>query len=250
MSTTRFFTANVAASGICDTVHGYRQDDASGQFPLERALNGDRRAVWKTSGIANVGVIVDLNGFPNFDFVALLGIRTTGAGTLTQCNVDFSIDAATWFSSRTIPLTGKRDAGVYITPPPFLPGYIRLGFVNSASPFTVGRIFAGLMVDTGMVHSPGGEDTPVQNRLEQTLADGSFNLNVLGDEGRNIVLPFNSLTGTKRDQLRAIAAHPGSVVLWDTDDTVLECVVRGGAVRTMRRFVNTYDCSLELARLP
>ena len=38
------------------------------------------------------------------------------------------------------------------------------------------------------VNSPGGMSSPHQNRLEQVMEDGSFNINTIGFPGRDFVL--------------------------------------------------------------
>lgn len=250
MNTSRFAITNLAAGATLDLTHGggARHDDASGVFPIERALNGDRRSVWKTDGTNNVVVVLDLGAVKSYDTIAFLGYRKIGSA-LTACAVDDSFSGAVFnVVSSSIPLTTPRDAGV-ILGSVRANRYIRFTFTNTGA-FTLGRLFIGLAVDLLKAHTPGAEDTTFQNRLEQGLKSGSTNVNTLGDPGANITLSFMGLTGTARDQLRAVAAAPGSVVFVDPEDVVREVLIRGGQVKTTREFEDRYDCVMEATRLP
>jgi hypothetical protein len=252
VSTTRFLTLNATDrfSTTLDTAHGTtRHDDPSGRFPFENALNPDRRQVWKSDGSSNVVVTIKNSSFFDMESVAVLGISTEG--TIDSVEVSFSVDGATWFATPrpTLNLSGVRDAGAFVVARNFWPIYARFSFTNTGA-FSIGRIFLGLQTDTGKVHSPGGEDTVFKNRLELGSDDGNVNVVPLGYDGENISLPFRSLKGLERNTLRSVAAWPGSVVLFDTEDRVLECIVNGGQVKTVRTFVDTYDCILTLTRLP
>lgn len=245
MSTTRFCAINILETS---TLVSARHDDASGVFPFERALNGDRRSVWKTDGTANVSVTMDCGGIKGFQAFAVLGMRKT-TGSLSSCLVESSVNNISFTSHGSFSLTNKRDAGLDLGTS-LANRYFRFTFTNSAVAFTIGRLFIGLVTDTNRVHSPGAETTLFQNRLEQQLVDGSVNVNTLGDPGGTFTLPLRTISGAERDQLRMIAAATGSVLLFDTEDVVGEFLVKDGAVRTLRQFYDRYDCAMELTKLP
>jgi hypothetical protein len=254
MSAARFCCVNELSNSVRDTTHGGggSYDDPSGNYPIANVWDNDRRLLWKSDGTANMVLVFDATGHGSMacGFVALLAVSKASGGTLTSCAVDLSADGVGWINVGTISIdtTASRDFGIKTGVGAC--AYLRLRFTNTGV-ITVGKIFVSGGYSLGTKEgSPGSEDTVIQNRVEQQLVDGSTNVNILGFPGRTVVLLFKSLTGSERDVLRYVASDPDSIVLFDAEDNVMECVVSGGQVKTVRTFVDTYDCTLTLTRLP
>ena len=257
MSNTRFVLTNYVDSGtiLNGTGGSAPAVDETSPFTMDRTQNGDRYSLWKTgSGASPFLYDIDLGAARAIDVAALLGFSTVPAGDLIILTVSYATSyypgAWTTFSGTTGAAT--RDMGLVISAP-VTARYWRFSIATgSASAITVGRILLGKTTsyDLGGVHSPGGISTPFQNRIEQQMEDGTFNLNVLGFPGHDFTFPFNKVLAATRTSMRAIAAATGSVVLVDAEDQVYEVIITGGRANGSRDSSNMFNVSLEAKRLP
>lgn len=260
MANTRFMLGNLAeGAAVVNGAAGGPSRNEYSPYTMERALNRDRRSVCKFNG-GGGGVVWDLDfgSATTLGAVAALGWRNLDGGSWSSLNVYRSSTyypaAVTWagvFFSSFGGDPGRDQAGTWT---PASARYWRVEFGMTASPklYTLGRIvLLNTVLDLGLVYGQGGVVAPFQNRLEQGMQDGSFNLNTLGDPGADISLPFPSVNdafvGT---YLKPVAAAAGSVVYIDDKGAVRECIVTGGRVAPSRRFNDLYDASLEMRRLP
>lgn len=231
--------------------------DESGLFTMERAFNSDRRSLWKSSsGAGTITFDLDLGAARGVRGVAALGLTSlpsadSGTFDVYYANTYFpgawsSFGSAAWAS-------GDRDVGVSL-PAGVSRRYWRVVFTGTGTLTNVslGRLYLGTYAsyDLGGIHSPDGISSPFQNRIEQQMQDGSFNINTLGFPGRDFSFPFNQVTTTVRDQLMAIAAAAGTVVLVDAEDKFYECLVTGGRCGNARRTDTMFNVVLECRRLP
>jgi len=191
-----------------------------------------------------VGALLGLTTIASNDSGALtVQYATAATGYYPAAWTTFSGAAVNWAS-------GDRDVGVVSAA--ISARYWRFSILpTSMLNITVGRVWLGTLAtyDLGGIHSPGGISAPRQNRIEQVMEDGSFNINALGFPGRDFSFPFNITTSAVRDQMHAIAAASGSVVLVDAEDDVYEVLITGGAAPTQRSN-SLYSVSLEARRLP
>lgn len=256
MSNTRFSLTNLVETGTIKNGSGGGAPvtNESGAFTMTRAQNSDRRSLWKTSaGASPILFDIDLGSAQSVMVGAVLGLNTLpsndgGVLTVQYANAYYpgawtTLGTAAWAS-------GDRDVGVLAAAQSYR--YWRFSIApTSMLDISAGRLWLGTLAtyDLGGIHSPGGISSPFQNRLEQPMQDGSFNLNALGYPGRDFALPFNKVPLATRDQLLAIAAASGTVLLADAEDDVYECVVTGGRANVARGN-NLYDVALELKRCP
>lgn len=259
MANTRFILANLAESAV--VANGAAGGPARleyAPFVMERALNRDRNSVWKLDGFGGgIALDLDFGSAVALTAGAVLGLKALDGGSWTQCNIWYSSTyypaAVTWTAASSNSFSAdpaRRNFGASWGS--VSRRYWRVELALAAAPklYTIGRVVLGVLLDLGIEHSPSGGVSPFQNRVEQGLADGSFNINTLGDPGSDIILPFNSVPAATRTMLESVAAATGSVVLLDNDGKTRECLVRGGRARESRPFTGLYDVSLELAELP
>lgn len=257
MANTRFSLVNLVEFGTIKNGSGggAPATNESGVFAMTRAQNADRRSLWKTSaGTSPILFDVDLGAISTVEVGAVLGLTVLPSGDSGALTVQYATSyypgAWTDFGTAANWSSGDRDVGVVAAA--VAARYWRFSIApSSALNLKAGRIWLGSLTpyDLGGIHSPGGTSSPRQNRLEQVMQDGSYNLNTLGFPGRDITLPFEMVPSATRDQLHDIAATAGSVLLVDAEDNVFECIVRGGAAPTTRSNA-LYGVGLELARLP
>lgn len=259
MSNTRFLLTNRAETATVKNGSGGGAParDETSPFTMERALNADRRSLWKSSsGVSSVLFDIDLGAAYSISVGALLGFTPLSAGGFVGFDLSY---AATYYpagwtlAGTTSSVAGDRDLGAILAS--VSARYWRFAITLSASPnISVGRVFLGSYSsgghDLGGIHSPGGISAPFQNRLEQVMDDGSSNINALGFPGRDFTFPFNMVTATVRDKLMAIAAATGSVVLVDAEDKAYEVLVTGGRCNVARNTDSLFNVVLECRRLP
>lgn len=258
MSNSRFSLTNLLASATCKNGSGGSApalDETTG-YETSRAQNSDRYSLWKTSGGGGTyNVDFDLGSAQSVRVGALLGLSclTAVGGTLTLQYANSYYPGA-WTTAGTATwAAGDRDVGVVLNSAAVSDRYWRFNIVAaSAVNITLGRLFLGTWANYELIgmHSPGGTSSPYQNRVEQALADGSFNINTLGFPGRDFTLPFNQVTSTDRDILTTVAAATGSVVFIDGEDDVYEVLVTGGRADVARRSGTTFDTGVTMKRLP
>lgn len=259
MSNSRFSITNYAEAATIKNGSGGGAParDETSPFLMERALNADRYSLYKTgSGGAAFAIDIDLGSIKAVRVAAMLGLTlvpTTGAAILTIYYASSYYPGA-WstFGATDIWQDGRRDSGV-VASAATSARYWRFNLVlgGGATDFTLGRLWLGNTSshDLGGRHSPGGESSPFQNRLEQGQQDGSIVLTTLGYPGRDFTLPFNQVPETKRNMLTGVAAVQGSVVFVDAEDDIYEVVVRGGRASVSQAGL-LYSAGLEMARLP
>jgi hypothetical protein len=264
-ATTRFLIVNDLAAGTLKnaTAIGAPVRNEFAGHPMENALNTDRRTPWYfDGGGGTVYYDIDMGaGGMAASGLFLHGLRGIDGGFVSGVNVYTSPTyypaAVTWtlrFVSGAVPgsardvLAGPFDiAGLVVA------RYWRVELNLSASPkrFRLGSLRAGVPIDLGVIGSPGMSVTPHQNRVEQTLQDGSKNMNTLGDAGTSISIPLSSVTGaTVVAKLDLIAAAIGSVSYADENGYAKEVVITGGAIQRTRRFNDVYDAKIEAEALP
>lgn len=258
MSNSRFLLTNYVETATLKNGSGGGAPalDEATSYTTARAQNTDRYSLWKTSGAGGTyNVDFDLGSAKSVRLGALLGLTclTPTGGTLTLQHANSYYPGA-WTTAGTATwASGDRDVGVVLNSAAVSERYWRFNIVTTvATNITLGRLFLGTWANYELIgmHSPGGISSPYQNRIEQALADGSFNVNTLGYPGRDFTLPFNQVTSTDRDILTAAAAASGSVVFVDGEDDVYEVLVMGGRADVSRRSGTTFDTNVTMKRLP
>lgn len=256
MSNSRFSLTNYVESGTIKNGSGggAPATNESSPYLMTRAQNSDRRSLWKTSaGTSPILFDIDLGSAKSIQVGAVLGLTTLPSddgGTLTvQYASSYYPGAWTTLGTATW-AAGDRDVGVIAAAQSYR--YWRFSIApTSMLNLSAGRLWLGDLAayDLGGIHSPGGVSSPFQNRLEQAMADGSFNINTLGFPGRDFSLPFEQVPSATRDLLMTVAAQSGTVLFADADDDVYEVLVRGGRANSARSGL-LYSTGLEMARLP
>lgn len=224
-------------------------------FVMERCLNADRRSLWKSgaqnaTGAAGWQIDLDLGGVKAVQYAGIHGIDCPGGivqgiwigATVNDTNVG---DADLVIHSLT---ANGRDYGYPIGT--FSKRYWWLYVQATAAP-VIGRLVLGTLTDLGLAPNPGAESTPFRNRLEQGFPGGSFNLNELGDPGRDFSLSFDPVASQSQwDAIEQLSGYAGSLIYLDPADRAFEVIIRGGRVRCTRSGAELQTRSLEMARLP
>lgn len=256
MATSRFIITNHAETATVKNGTGGSPTPPArtevSPFVMERALNADRRSLWK-AGAANSGadwqVDLDLGSAKAANGAAAHGISCPG-GVISAVWIGYINDtvypSSNYVPIQTLPLNG-RDAG-----DDFAQFTFRYWFflIQATAAPVIGRLVLGPVVDIGLAPNPGSESSPYQHRLEQVAEDGSVTLNVLGHPGHDFALNFDPCLNTHRDTLRTVAAHPGSVTYLDPEGKCFEALVRGGRPRGASVASTASRVSLEMSRLP
>ena len=257
MATARFILANMAETATWKNGTGGSPTPPArsevAPFTMERALNADRRSLWKL-GAPNDGsdwlADLDFGSAKTVSGAAVHGISCPG-GVISAVWIGYINDtvypSTLYVPIQAMPLNG-RDAGA--TFGPFTYRYWFLIFQATAAP-VVGRVKLGEVVDIGNAPDPGSNSTPSQNRIEQEMEDGSFNINELGEPGHDFSLSFDPVLPATRDKLESLHRHRGSLTYFDPRNRCFEVVLRQGArMPTSSRGPNADAVAPELARLP
>lgn len=260
MSNTRFILTNWAEAGTVKNGSGGGAParDEDGLFTMERALNSDRRSLWKSSsGGATIYFDIDLGGIHSIDSVSVHGFTSASAATSSGGGGLVVEQASSYYPGAWISAgqafwaQGQRDVGVVFST--VSKRYWRVSFTpDTPNDISVGRIVIGRTTNynLGGIHSPGGVENHFQNRLEQVMEDGSFNINSIGFPGADFTFPFNKSPDATRQLMRDIAAAPGSVILVTADDEYYEVLITRGMASVGRSSGTLFDVALEARRLP
>lgn len=259
MANSRFVLTNYAESATVKNGSGGSAPnrDETSPFVMERALNADRRSLWKSGlGTGLINVDLDLGAARSISYAGLHGLTTLPSDSSGLLSIYYATSyyPGSWSTfGSTVWASGDRDCGV-VTTANTSARYWRFAITlgSPATDLSLGRLVLGnaLTYDLGGIHSPGGESSPFQNRIEQALQDGSINLNTLGFPGRDFTLPFHQATSTTRNLMKAIAAWPGSVIFIDAEGAAYEVIVNGGRLNRQLTAANLYSLLLEMRRLP
>lgn len=251
MSNSRFVVGNLLETSTLKngTGGGAPARDETFPFTMERVQTADRRSKWLTAATpANPSYSDwDLGSAKTVSALAALGIRSLDPAQTLTVNVYSASVYGTWnFVAVTATGAGRDLACTFGST---VARYWRAAFYGGVSQFSVGRIVVGALTDLGLIADPGDQSSPFQNRLEQVLQDGSYNVNSLGDDGRNFTLTI-TCTDTMLDQLEALAAARASLLFFDSKDRVHEVLITGGRASVTRTFNGRYEVTLEMVRLP
>lgn len=256
MGTCRFILTNYAETATVKNGTGGSPTPPArtevSPFVMERALNSDRRSLWKL-GAANAGtewqVDLDLGSAKAVDGAAVHGISCPG-GTISAIWVGY-VDDTVYPSIAYVPIQALtmngRDAGLDFAS--FTKRYWFFLIYATAAP-VLGRLVLGPVTDLGLAPNFGALSAPRQNRLEQVGEDGSVTLNVLGHPGHDFELEFNPCTQAKRDAVAALHNYPGTLTYFDPEDRCFETILRDGRPDPRRVGADAYSVSLEMTRLP
>lgn len=228
-------------------------------YSMSNAQNDDRYSLWRTTSAppATLFVDYDLGSSVELNAVAILGLRTFGNGTIDFCDV-YTAPAAggyfppVWTWRASIDVDGSedpRDMGATFSS--VTPRYVRFGFSSAGSiEWSIGRLWAGLVYDTGGIHSPGGSVTVIKNRIETPLPGGAVVLNTLGDNGAEWTMPWASVPSATRSLWLDAYNSSGSIVLVDHNNKFYEVIFSGGQYSEAIGFSGLYDMNISLKRLP
>lgn len=257
MSTCRFVVTNLAETAtVKNGTGGSPTPPARSEvspFVMERALNADRRSLWKCGAQNAIGTTgwqkdLDLGSAKLVQAAAVHGISCPG-GAITSVWIGY-IDDSVYPSSNYVPVqalaANGRDYGVVLTNALTKRWWFLL--VDATAAPLIGRVVLGALTDVG-APNPGAEASPVQNRIEQVGADGSLTLNTLGPPGQDIVLSFDPCLNATRDALHAVCAHPGTLSYFGSDGKCLEVFARRGRPATAGVNSRMSSVALELARV-
>ncbi len=265
MATCRFILENLlAGASVLNGTAGSPTPPARSEvapFVMERALNSDRRSLWQanapnaTAGFPFFGsgyqIELDAGANVTLDTFAFHGLSCPG-GTINLIHVGThpAYPSALYNTMADTSDYGPivRDACI-TTSVPQTARYWWIWFDSSAAP-VVGRIVGGLKVDLGVAPNPGAETTTFQNRIEQSMQDGSVNVNSLGYPGKRFTWNFDPILVGTRNLIRSVAAAPASVSYIDPDNICHEALISGGSVKVVRHYDGLYGASMEGIGLP
>lgn len=225
-------------------------------FVMERALNSDRRSVWKLDAENGTyfpyGYQLDLDAGASttLDCIALGGLSCPG-GEIVEIKVGYlnAYPSGGYNEVAGVVLSGSAERdGVAV----FTSTSKRYWFVwidATASP-VIGSLRGGLMMDVGAAPNFGSQMTPFRNRVEQQLEDGSILINELGPDGADFSLNFSPILESSGALLLNLQKTAGSVTYVDPDDVGYEVFLKGGRVNIVRLGGGVVSASLELGRCP
>lgn len=263
MANTRLAITNRIASAALKNGTGGAAPalEQASPYVMTNAQNNDRYNVWKTTSAPPGLVYVDFDLGSNIALscAAVLGFRsyTPSTGYVNTCEVYTAPSSAgyvpaSWTSQGIIyieALSNKRDSGITFNQ--VSARYIRFAFSTFGTiQFSVGRLFAGLALDLGGIHSPGGSKTTIKNRIETPLPGGAIVLNTIGDDGAEWSMPWSSIDTTTRGYWTSAFNDGQSFVLIDHEDKFYEVTNTGGQYSEAIGFSSLYDMSISLKRLP
>lgn len=257
MATCRFVLTNVAENAtVLNGTAGSPTPPVRSElapFTMERALNPDRRSLWRAGAANDVSagtdwqLDIDLGSAMAVNVATLHGLSCPG-GAITAVGAGYldSYPSGTYVLIGGMLLNGRDAHMVFST---FTKRYWTFLIQATAAP-VVGRVVLGQTVDLALAPNPGSESSPFRNRAEQELEDGSFNINELGSPGHSFALTFDPASASTRIALESLHGVPGSLTYIDPRDRCFEVLLRQGRVGE-RRIGTAHDgLSIEMARLP
>lgn len=225
---------------------------------MERALNSDRRSVWKldTENATAVGygyqIDIDLGSSQAVDCIALGGLSCPG-GEIIEIAVGYanSYPTGSYTQMGSINLAALKERDVVF---PFISASKRYWYawIDATAPPVVGSFKGGAMLDIGAAPNFGAQMSPFRNRIEQTLEDGSVLINELGDEGADFSLTFSPVPVATGNLLRQLQKTSGSFVYVDPTNYGFgyDVFLKGGRVNVASVGGGLVSVSLELGRCP
>ena len=261
MANARFLLTNLASSATIKNGTGgsptppARSEEAP--FVMERALNGDRRSLWKSDAANDVlyfgtdyQVDLDLGSAVAVSAVHVGGMSCPG-GVITSMEVGYfaSYPSTTPVVLGNINFGGTTPRDHTFTFNAVSARYLYLWIGASASPI-IGNIFPAQMLDVGAAPNFGGQTSHFRNRIEQQLEDGSMLINELGYEGADFSLSFSPVLEATGTLLRRLEQAPGTIVYVDPDDVGYEVYLKGGRINVAKLGGGLVSVSFELGRCP
>ena len=256
MATARFILANLAENAtLLNGTGGAPTPPVRSEvspFTMERALNSERRSLWKAGAQNSVGspgwqLDLDLGAAASINAAAVHGIRCPG-GVINAIAAGYldTYPSLTYVYIGGMVLNG-RDA--HITFSTFSKRYWSF-FIDATAAPIIGRVKLGTILDIGLAPNPGSESSPFRNRVETQLEDGSISLNELGDPGHDFSLAFDPVTPIYRDRLESLHAHPGTLTYIDPRNRCFETFLRQGRVGSTSNGENAAGNRVEMGRCP
>lgn len=231
-NTTRFVFENVLVGKTLQNGTGAlnapaRVQDAA--FPMENAYDRDRSIVWATGAAPATPqkFDVDLGADTAIRFAGALNIR----GGVTSWREDYETagggyngaDGGGWVTASST-LSAKRNVGEVLPGGPITGRYWRARLVNSSA-FALKLWLATTVVDTGVIHTPGGGETFVHPRTERETPEGTRFIFVHGIPYKRFSLPFGVVSASLYAQLLQAIVEQRSFLYIAWDDAVYEVVV-------------------------
>lgn len=202
------------------------------QYPMTNLQTNDVYSLWRSaSALAGTFYLdFDLGADVNVDVVGFYGFRrAAGQAAPNAIDVMYRYAADTYtgvaggawkYAAQAIALPG-RHAGVQ------LPGVIRarywrfvIGVGATGGGFTLGLPYLGLATDLGFPYAPGAESQYIDPTMESALAGAIPVAGVTCDSYFVLSIPFESVSNTLKDTLRAIAVDlkAAPAILFDPFD--------------------------------
>ena len=258
---TRFCTANrvfgaTVKNGSGGGAPALVQDSA---YPMSNIALNDRLVQWSTGASPSnpTTVDIDLGNTYTLDTFSMHGIRISGGTNFTGCDVYVQTGTyapgGSWTVVGTIPgsaLNAYRDAGLHLANSVSARS-VRFVFAHFGHQWAVGKFFAGLMTDLGIVADAGSENSPQRNVTLYTFPSGTTIELHTGDNGRKISLMFTNVLKATRDAiLNALPGAGDPFVYMDEEDRFWDCICADKVVACKRLSPTTFQVTLNLTALP
>lgn len=262
MANARFLLTNLASTATVKNGTGgsptppARSEEAP--FTMERALNGDRRSLWKANAANDVlyfgtdyQLDLDLGSVTSVSAVHIGGMSCPG-GAISSLEVGYF---ASYPSSTAIVLgtvnfsSGSFPRDYTFTFNSVSARYLYVWIGASASP-VIGNVFPAEVLDVGAAPNFGSQTSHFRNRIEQQLEDGSVLINELGYEGADFSLNFSPVLEATWTLLRRLEQASGTIVYVDPDNVGYEVYLKGGRVNVSKLGGGLFSVSFELGRCP
>lgn len=260
MANARFLLTNLASTATVKNGTGGSPTPPArteiSPFTMERALNDDRRSLWKLDAPNDVifggsyQLDLDLGSSKAVTCMGLHGLSCPG-GEITSISFGSmnSYPTSSYSELGFASGAGVLARDVVVTFPSTAKRYWYFWVEATASP-VIGKVSLGTHLDIGAAPNFGSEFAPFGNRIEQTLEDGSVLVNELGDDGGDFSLSFQPVENIVLANLNLVQQTRGTVVYIDPDDNGYEVFLKGRRLRIARLGGGLYSAGLDLGRCP
>jgi len=235
-----------------------RKEDAA--FPMENATDRDRGILWSTGTDPDSPLNVDYHfpGNVGVTWVAIMNRRIVGSalaqykaqyqtGAYTPGGAFTDIAGPTWpievgtpSLRNSITLFSERVLRTV--------RFVFTGSSTAADAFAV-KLWAGEaahIVDTGLIHTPGGTETFIHPRTERATPEGTRFVFVHGRPFKRFSLPFGVVNPTLYSQLLQSIVEQRTFLYLAWDDAIYEVII---APETEAALLMVADPSLPLRNI-
>lgn len=223
---------------------------------MERALNSDRRSVWKLDAENGTfypygyQIDIDLGTATAVDCIALGGLSCPG-GEIVEIWVGYANSYPTssyqTMGSINLAATVERDAVVTFSSQSKRYWFV---WIDATAPPVIGCVRGGTMLNVGAAPNFGSQMAAFRNRIEQTLEDGSVLINELGPDGADFSLNFSPVLEATGVLLKKLQQTSGTFVYVDPSGIGYEVFLKGGRVNIASAGGGLVSVNVDLGRCP